>query len=222
MRSIVRALVCGAAAASLATSAAAQRMEIPDSGRVRVTAPGWHPRRATGTIVRATPDTVMLRTGDSLVAIPRSRVARVEVPDRKRPRTTKGMLIGLGVGATLGALGGITCHDDCPDGTTAYTTAGGGAIGAIAGAGIGALLRGDSWRDASAPPSCGTIAPAPGRRRIALAVSLPTRQPPARASITHPQPLRRDPSPRAMALHLHPHADPPGRTGHAGVPPLHP
>jgi hypothetical protein len=176
MRFILRAfLFVVAAVAAISSSAAAQR-EVPASGRVRITARGWQPARATGTLMRVTDDSVMVRTGDSLVAFPRERVTRVEVPDGRRTYVGPGILIGIGVGAAIGAIGGITCHDDCPDGTTALTTGIGAGGGMLLGAGIGALVRGDRWRDyAEMPPVALTLAPAPHRRGIALTMRIATR-----------------------------------------------
>ncbi|HSU14754.1 hypothetical protein [Longimicrobium sp.] len=175
MRSILRVFLFITAAATLPRTVHAQRVEMPEGGPVRVTAAGWHPGRVAGTLVQATADSVMIRTGDSLVAIPRGRVTRVEVPDGRRRYATRGMLIGIGVGAVIGAIGGITCHDDCPDGTTALTTFIGAGGGMLLGGAAGALVTGPRWRDASPPTTAIRITPAPGGRGIALTLRRSTR-----------------------------------------------
>ena len=173
MRLVFRALALAAAAAALAGSAHAQRVEIPESGRVRITATG-HPR-VVGDVARLTADTVMIRGRDSLVALPRDQVRLVEVPDGRRRYVGTGLVAGFVIGAAIGGGLGALCHDDCPDGTVALTTFIGGAGGMILGAGIGALITGDVWRDADAPRDATAVTVAPERRGVRLAVRLPAR-----------------------------------------------
>ncbi|HEX8245871.1 MAG TPA: hypothetical protein VF541_20320 [Longimicrobium sp.] len=153
----------------------AQRLAVPDSGRVRITAAGWRPRHVTGTVLRSTSDTLMLRTADSLVAVPRERVTRVEVPDGTRRNVVPGLLIGVVVGATSGALLGVAgCGpgSDCQDDLALLTTAGGAGFGALIGSGVGALIRSERWRDAASARPAVSIVPAPGGRRVSLTARL--------------------------------------------------
>ncbi|HEX6746347.1 MAG TPA: hypothetical protein VF092_03455 [Longimicrobium sp.] len=171
MKRILSALAFSAAAA-LAGSAQAQRVAIPESGRVRITATG-HPR-VVGDVTRLTADTVTIRGRDSLVALPRDQVRLVEVPDGRRRYLGTGLAAGFGIGAVIGGTLGALCHDDCPEGTVALTTFLGGAGGMILGAGIGAMITGDIWRDADAPRDAATVTVAPERRGVRLAVRLPS------------------------------------------------
>ena len=173
MRPTVLALACITVAVSVADPAAAQQVKVPASGRVRITTSRWQTRHFVGTVQQTTADSVMLRTADSLVAIPRDRVRRVEVPAGRRRHVVTGMMIGLIAGATGGALvavAGCGPGSDCQDDLAAITTAVGAGIGTAVGAGVGALVTGERWRDFADPPAA-AVTP-PSSRGVVLAVTL--------------------------------------------------
>ncbi|HEX6746348.1 MAG TPA: hypothetical protein VF092_03460 [Longimicrobium sp.] len=176
---VLLSLACIAIAGSIAdTSAEAQRVEMPDSGRVRITTSRWQARHFVGTVQQSTADSVMLRTADSLVAIPRDRVRRVEVPAGRRRHVVTGMMIGLVAGATGGALvavAGCGPGSDCQNDFAAITTPVGAGVGTILGAGIGALVTGERWADFADHPAAVGITPAPSWRGMTVAVRVTTR-----------------------------------------------
>src|SRR6185436_12700435 len=84
------------------------------------------------------------------ITVPRDAVTDLEVSFGKRRRALKGMLIGAGIGAFLFPYG------DCYDQSTGTTMSGchpwtaqnvlkGAGLGALWGAGIGALVKSDRW-----------------------------------------------------------------------------
>jgi hypothetical protein len=133
--------------------------------------------RYEGTIVRVTPDTVVVGAPGRLDAIPRGEIALLE---RFRGKSPRGRAILIGAGAGLvggGVLGGIAgrvagrvrCRDNgetCTPGEHDSTIQGallaeGMIIGALVGAMLGPTFRREHWERAEAafPLAAG---PAPG------------------------------------------------------------
>jgi len=161
---------------TLAGPAAAQHARVPESGRVRPTLAGTHERIA-GRVLPSAPDSVMLSSADTLVVIPRSRIARVEVPSGYGARhILPGMLIGLGAGVLVGSVAGLACQDpDCPAETPVYLGAAVGGVGMIVGGAIGAFSRPVQWKDIDAPVPAVAVAPARGSHGVSIGISLPAR-----------------------------------------------
>jgi hypothetical protein len=175
--SILSALCLAAAVLGAAPAAAQVPEHVGEGSRVRVTAAPLHLQRREATITSFYADTVFVRVaGDSLVAIPRAALTRVEVPVGDAPRPIgRSALIGAGVGALAGGVLGVLCADpECPPHLVEITTAGGAGLGALLGAAAGALRQPREWdavdvRRLSARPE------ARRGRSFALGLSIPTR-----------------------------------------------
>lgn len=113
--------------------------------RVRVTAAGLEGRR-TGTLTRLTADTLVVDAR----GIPRAGVTRLELGIGQRSRWLRGLGLGFAAGLTAGAIVGAA--HPCLDGEFTQLWCAGffGAVGAVAGAPIGALIGSGShterWR----------------------------------------------------------------------------
>jgi hypothetical protein len=126
---------------------------------VRVTAPSVSKSRLTGTLVSASDQAMVLALPDSGPrTIPRSAVTRLEWSRDFHRHAIPGALVGsvLG-GAFLGyASVGLCEGTDCSVSLPAVCV--GAALGALPGAGIGALIKTRNWRSAE-----------PGRIQVSLA-----------------------------------------------------
>ncbi len=125
---------------------------VSAGARVRLTSEG---RRLTGRLASIDDTTIRLLNDDGTLSavLERSRVSRVEVSWGKRRRVLKGMLIGASAGlASMAALGPTVCDQQlfCEPPSAAHSA----LVGAVAGAGWGALIghfvKGDAWTDTSA------------------------------------------------------------------------
>ena len=152
---ILRTLLVGLSVCTvLQAGAAAAAQDTPAWGsRIRVTVvdPGkGSTKRLTGTVVASGDTTLTVQTNKSKppLVIPRANIAGLETsvqPSRKG----RGALIGLGVGAFMGAMMGFASGDD-PDGLISFTAEAKAGMGAIVlgplGAIIGALAApGERW-----------------------------------------------------------------------------
>ena len=131
---------------------------------VRVKVPGRP--RITGTLLRLDADSVQVRDGGRVIAVPRSQVGSIEVKSGGRSHgagAAYGAAIGIATGAIVGAIGAYATWEPCPEGTFvcltdsrgAETALGafaygvlGGTLGAIIGAGVGR----QRWRQAAFSP----------------------------------------------------------------------
>ena len=134
---------------------------IPDTwidpgDRVRVTAPSLDLDKDVGTVAALVADTFVVELEDQADAldVPLSEVTRLEVHQGHKSRAGTGALIGAGAGAATGVTvalvdcAGDECHLDGSDVTGAVVLVL-GAGGALAGAGLGALIgaaiKTDRW-----------------------------------------------------------------------------
>jgi hypothetical protein len=163
--------LCLAAAVLGEKPAAGQAPDpVGEGSRIRVTAASLHLQRREATVERLYADTVFVRVaGDSLVAIPRAALTRVEVPVGRAPRAIgRGALIGAGLGALVGGIAGVTCTDpECPPHLVEMASASGAGMGALLGAAVGALQQPRAW-NAVDPRRISA-------RTFTLGVSIPTR-----------------------------------------------
>ncbi|MFL5538290.1 MAG: hypothetical protein ACJ8J0_04830 [Longimicrobiaceae bacterium] len=147
-RTIVTVLSLAAAVLGATPARGQETGPLGEGSRVRVTAPSLRLVRREATVDRFYADTVFVRVaGDSLVAIPRGDLTRVEVPVGRTPRPVgRSALIGAGVGVLAGLVLGVTCADpECPPHLVEMTAAGGAATGALVGAAVGALQTPPEW-----------------------------------------------------------------------------
>lgn len=121
---------------------------------------GARPRRerVTGRLIRLGPDSLLLEASDRLIAIPRSGLSRLQMPDRVPPLATRawrGARTGAVVGAIGGAVVGYLAWDGCRGelvcmSRTDQAMASGivaGALGFVVGGTVGAARGGARWRD---------------------------------------------------------------------------
>lgn len=112
-----------------------------------------------------TADTLRLRTASgAVIPIAAQDIVRLEVSTGRRRQWWQGGLVGLGVGAIIGAVAGNATHHECQQkgGSSCYFASDrqsnnvltGMAImsvpGVVLGTGIGALVRSDKWADSTA------------------------------------------------------------------------
>ena len=114
---------------------------LPEPGaRVRLTTRAPQRERWIGPFVAVTHDTVRMRRDGpqgTLVTVPALHVERFEVSQGVHSRVWRGTLLGMAIGAALGAVGGYYLMEDSMFGPGAGATAGAVALGLL-GAGIGA------------------------------------------------------------------------------------
>jgi hypothetical protein len=104
-------------------------------------------------------DTLVLLSegGGSTIPIPTSDLEQIAVSQGRKSHAIFGLLVGAGVGlASAAGLAIWACNAD-DDGCTSGQVVGGvlalSAIGGGLGAGIGALIKTERWREASIPAS---------------------------------------------------------------------
>lgn len=127
--------------------------------RVRLRAPRISSGQLVGQVAELEGDTLVLSSegGGSTIAIPTADLERIAVSQGRKSNAILGLLVGAGVGiASAVGLSIWFCNAD-DDGCTSGQVVSGGlaltAIGAGLGAGIGALIRTERWREASIPAS---------------------------------------------------------------------
>ena len=137
---------------------------VPAGTLVRVTAPSVFKGRWTGTLVSANEAAIVLALPDSEPrTIPRSAVTRLEWSRGYHRHPIPGAVVGgvLG-GAFLGAATMAMC--DAATCSVSLAAVGVGfALGALPGAGVGALIRTRDWREAAPGRVQVSIAPVRGR-----------------------------------------------------------
>lgn len=115
-------------------------------------------------------------SGGATVAIPTSDLEQIAVSQGRRSNAILGLVVGAGVGiASAVGLSIWACNAD-DDGCTTGQVVGGSltltAIGAGLGAGIGALIKTERWREASIPARVGLGFGRDGSVRLAIALRL--------------------------------------------------
>lgn len=137
---------------------AADTTFVQTGDRVRLRAPQVGSSQLVGDVTQLTADTLVLSAegGRSAIRIPTADLERISVSQGKKSNTVLGMIIGAGVGlASAAGLAIWACNAD-DDGCTSGQVVGGAlgltAVTAGLGAGVGALIKTERWRDATLPP----------------------------------------------------------------------
>lgn len=163
-RNLVPALLPCVFVSAVAASGADPAEALPKGALVRVTAPSLKGKRFTGTLAGATGEEIVLSLSDSeRKAIPRSAVTRLEWSPRHHRHPIPGAVVGglLG-GVFLGAASVALC--DAASCSVSMAAVGVGfALGALPGAGIGALIKTREWTDVEPSRVRVSIAPVRGR-----------------------------------------------------------
>ena len=131
---------------------------------VRVTAPSVFKKRVTGTLVSASDQELVLALPDSgRKAIPRGAVTRLEWSRGFHRHPIPGALIGGVLGGAFFAYASYAlCEAESCSGSMQATLAG-VALGALPGAGIGALIKTRDWTEMEPARLQLTLAPVRGR-----------------------------------------------------------
>jgi hypothetical protein len=170
-REIVLGLSCLTCVAG--ASAANETTPLRAGTLVRVTAPGVSKGRLTGTLAAASEHEIVLALpGSEVKTIPRSAVTRLEwSPGHSRHPIAGAVIGGLLGGAFLASASLAMCDAaSCSVSMPAFGI--GFALGALPGAGVGALIRTRDWAEAA--PSRVQVSLAPSRGR-GVAVELELR-----------------------------------------------
>ena len=185
--------------ATIPMTAAAQVQTTPlgPGARVRIWAPehGFVKRKAFVSAIRGdtlilTRDTVVVRRGRSVrdsstTSLPLSDIHRLEVMTGQRPNVVGGLkwgvLIGGGLGTTLGVLSTATCDDtgffsDCGPEWIVYGALAGAFYGLLIGTVVGLLDKTEDWQQVWVTPRADPPVVTPTLRvvpaGIAIGVSL--------------------------------------------------
>jgi len=148
-----------------ASAHAEEAQSVPAGALVRVTAPSVAKGRLTGTLVSASEQAIVLALPDSEPrTIPRRAMTRLEWSSGYHRNAIPGALVGgvLG-GVCLGALSYAVCDDPATCSVSLPAVGVGIALGALPGAGIGALIRTRDWRDVEPARVHFSLAPVRGR-----------------------------------------------------------
>lgn len=141
--------------------------------KVRLVAPAVVKGRVQGIVTEMDETSLVVRSdARGFVRVGREAITRLEVSTGRHRKTLKGMVIGAGVGAVLFQT---AVSDDCNGAVSPCTTSHAAAagigllVGAVWGAGIGTLFKGDRWSPVSPDHLRLAVGPVGGR---GLGVSL--------------------------------------------------
>jgi hypothetical protein len=156
--------------------------------RLRVTSTALGPQRRVVTLLRQHADTLVVRVegrGDS-TTLRSADISRLELSRGAHTQVRKGLIVGAISGAVLGAVISYATYKE-PDCTSLYGcidsavekrstetslgAIGGGAIGALVGAGIGALWRVENWEYFQLPGRATGLRVVPTRSGVALSAA---------------------------------------------------
>jgi hypothetical protein len=167
-----RVLVVACLVGSCALANADGVLPLPTGTHIRVMAPQMSSRRLTGTLAAASEREIVIDLSPTeRMVIPRNEVTRLEWSPGRHGHAIGGALVGglLG-GAFLAYASAALCEsENCgPDATATLV---GVALGALPGAGIGALIRTRTWAEASPARVQVSLLPVRGRG-VALSATL--------------------------------------------------
>jgi hypothetical protein len=148
----------------VASPCTAQGTVAPFPGtRLRATAPSVTPKPVVGTLLETTEHEVLLAVSPSeRTAIPRAAIVHLELSQGRHGHAVNGLLIGAVVGAV--ALSAINAADPETGQTGEYVWVAlvGAGLGALPGAGVGALVKTERWAELPLANLRVTVAPLPG------------------------------------------------------------
>ena len=160
----------------LAGPAAAEPREkelvIQAGDRIRYrTGTGYDEKTGKATVLETGPDWLRVEDKKGEFRLEKSKLESLAVLRGKQRNPAGGAIIGFVPGALFGAfMGGVAC-DGSPSCNILPATLAGGGIGAVVGAGIGALVKTDRWQNAPLQKVRFAVAPARGGVRAALSLS---------------------------------------------------
>jgi hypothetical protein len=142
-------LACLFASGSAAGEEAPLDLSLTPGMRVRILAPGISPSKVVGTINRVDDQSVTIDVPGRAepVSVPREKIARVDVSSGRRSRWVDAA-IGAGIVAAGGALACSASETKHSIVNNSDTTAACALVGALLGAGIGAVIPpGERWNE---------------------------------------------------------------------------
>jgi hypothetical protein len=157
------AAMCAAAVVGptlLAGQTPAAHWPIAPDSRVRIVSPVLGERFVTGSLVSATPDTLVFRadTESTSTAIPTPTIVRLDVGFGKHTNKARGGVAGFIFGALAGAAIGFGVTPapctNCLDFSQGYAAVGGGVAGGVIGALVGVAIGkrpSDNWVPVALP-----------------------------------------------------------------------
>ena len=134
---------------------------------MRVTAPSVAPKRFVGTLVEVTENDLVLTVSESeRKAVPRKDLTRLEWSRGRHGNAVKGMLFGAAIGAVTISV--VNAQDPETGETGEYLMVAliGACMGALPGAGIGALIKTEKWAELPLSNLRLTLGPVSGGRLI--------------------------------------------------------
>jgi hypothetical protein len=148
IRNVAVGLACLAGLA--APSRAGEVIAVPPGAPVRITAPLVSSRHLTGTLAAADErEIVVLLPNAERMTVPRSAVTRLEWSPGRRGHAIGGALVGAVLGGAFFAYASAALCEAENCGPSMEATLVGAGLGALPGAGIGALIRTRRWTQAS-------------------------------------------------------------------------
>jgi outer membrane lipoprotein SlyB len=186
-----RSVLCVVLLAVTGPKVGAQSGAMPafwQGARLRVTSPALGPQRRVVTLLRQHADTIVVRVeGRSDSTVLRSAdISRLELSRGAHTQVRKGLIIGAISGAVLGAVITYASYKE-PDCTniygcidspietrsteTAFGAIGGGVLGGLVGAGVGAVWKVENWEYFRIPGAATGLRVVPTRSGIALSAA---------------------------------------------------
>ena len=156
MRSLLSLLIVALCIASTVPTSAASALPEPGK-RIRLTARMPECERWMGPFVSIAQDTVTMRDGEmngALVTVPTLHVMRFEISRGSLPNGSRGAVVGLAIGALLGAQAGYAGAGEAnaqvgvynPAGVAVLSGVAGAVVGAVVGAALGAMIHSERWQ----------------------------------------------------------------------------
>ncbi len=145
-------------------SAGAQDAVSPLPGaRLRVTARAVAPQPIVGSLGEITEREMILAVSASdRIRVPRAGMERVEWSRGRHGNALKGLLFGAAIGAVFVAVAGCS-GETCSTEDYLLFAASGAGLGALPGAGVGALVKTERWSELPVPNLRVTVGPIPNQ-----------------------------------------------------------
>jgi hypothetical protein len=137
--------------------------------KVRFVAPAAGPELQVGRILALDDETLTVKVGGRPLQVRRDAITRLDA-SRRTSRWREGLMVGAAIGFGLFALAAAP-DDGFVDIKPGEVAPIGAAIGALAGAGVGAFIETDHWHPVSPQRLRVSVGPVPGRG-VGASVSL--------------------------------------------------